>query len=174
MTTTEKVAYLKGLCEGMDLADSKEGKLFRVIIDILEDLASDLGDVQDAVEDLADSLDELGENVSDLEDEYYEHLCEDMDCDEFCGCTDDCDACPCEGDCEDCECSDCCDYLGDEDEEEDEDVFYNVECPGCGFNLTVDESILSSGSFECPECGTEIDFTTAEVEEVDFEDEDEE
>ena len=64
----------------------------------------------------------------------------------------------------------------DEDDEEDEedDVFYNVECPGCGFNLTVDESILAAGHFECPECGAVIDFDTADVEEVDFEDEDDE
>ena len=175
MTTAEKVAYLKGLCEGMELGDSKEGKLFKVVIDILEDITADLGDVQDAVEDLADCMDELGEDVNALEDEYYEHLCDEMDCEEFCGCTDDCDHCDCEGDCEDCECDDCCDYLGNDDEEDEEDdVFYNVECPGCGFNLTVDESILAAGHFECPECGAVIDFDTADVEEVDFEEEDDE
>ena len=40
MTTSEKVAYLKGLCEGMGIGeDSKEGKLLKVITDILEDLS---------------------------------------------------------------------------------------------------------------------------------------
>ncbi len=177
MNTSEKVAYLKGLCEGMEIGDTKEGKLFKAVIDILDDLTADLADVQDAVEDLADCMDELGEDVNALEDEYYEHLCEceGCECDEFCGCTDDCDNCDCEGDCEDCECEDCCDYLRNCDDvgelDEDEDVFYNVECPGCGFNLTVDESILSAGHFECPECGAVIDFDTAKVEEVLFEDE---
>ncbi len=177
MTTPEKVAYLKGLCEGMDIGNTKEGKLFATVIDILGDLTADLCDVQDAVEDLADCMDELGEEVNALEDEFYEHLCdcEACSCDEFCGCTDDCDDCDCEGDCEDCDCEDCCDYLGGDDEDEDEDdededVFYNVECPGCGFDLTVDESILAMGHFECPECGAVIDFDTAEVEETDFED----
>ena len=40
--------------------------------------------------------------------------------------------------------------------------------------LTVDEDILDEGDFECPECGEVIDFATADVEEVEFEDEDEE
>lgn len=182
MTASEKVAYLKGLCEGMDIGDTKEGKLFKAVIDILDELTASLADVQDAVEDLADSMDELGEDVNELENDYYEHLCEceGCSCDEFCGCTDDCDNCPCEGDCEDCDCDDCCDYLGsdDEDDEEDEDgdedIFYQVECPGCGFDLTIDESILAMGHFECPECGAVIDFDTANVEEVDFEDDDDE
>ena len=177
MTTSEKVAYLKGLCEGMEIGDSKEGKLFKAVIEILDDLTADLSDVQDAVEDLADCMDELGEDVNELEDEYYDHLCACEgcgDCDEFCGCTDDCDDCVCEGDCDDCVCEDCCDYLADwdddEDEDDEDDVFYNVECPGCGFALTVDEDILATGKFECPECGELIDFGTAKVERIDFED----
>ena len=175
MTTSEKVAYLKGLCEGMEIGDSKEGKLFKAVIEILDDLTADLSDVQDAVEDLADCMDELGEDVNELEDEYYDHLCDCEscdDCDEFCGCTDDCQDCDCEGDCEDCDCEDCCDYLPawDDDEDEEDDAFYNVECPGCGFALTVDEDILAGGTFECPECGEQIDFGTARVEKIDFED----
>ena len=43
-----------------------------------------------------------------------------------------------------------------------------------GSVLTVDEDILDEGEFECPECGEVIDFATADVEEVEFEDEDEE
>ncbi len=62
----------------------------------------------------------------------------------------------------------------DEDDEEDGTVFYSVKCPGCGSELTVDEDILDEGEFECPECGEVIDFETAEVSEVEFEDEDEE
>ena len=61
-----------------------------------------------------------------------------------------------------------------EDEDEDDTVFYSVECPGCGFKLTVDEDTLDAGSFECPECGEVIDFENAAVEEVVFDDEDDE
>ena len=49
-----------------------------------------------------------------------------------------------------------------------------MECPGCGFKLTVDEDTLDAGSFECPECGEVIDFENAAVEEVVFGDEDDE
>ena len=69
MTTSEKVAYLKGLCEGMGIGeDSKEGKLFKVITDILEDLALDMEDTRDAVEELMDAIDEISENLTDLEE----------------------------------------------------------------------------------------------------------
>ena len=152
MTTSEKVAYLKGLCEGMGIGeDSKEGKLFKVITDILEDLSLDMEDTRDAVEELMDAIDEIGENLTDLEEEFYECACD-------CG-----------------ECS-CCEEEEDEDDEEededDEPTFYSVECPGCGFRVTVDEDILAAGQFDCPECGGTIDFRRATVEMVDF-DEDE-
>ena len=151
MTTSEKVAYLKGLCEGMGIGeDSKEGKLFKVITDILEDLSLDMEDTRDAVEELMDTIDEVSDNLTDLEEEFYECACD-------CG-----------------ECS-CCEEDEDDDEDEDEDdepTFYSVECPGCGFRVTVDEDILAAGEFDCPECGGTIDFRKTTVEMVDF-DEDE-
>jgi len=153
MTTSEKVAYLKGLCEGMGIGeDSKEGKLFKVITDILEDLSLDMEDTRDAVEELMDAIDEVSENLTDLEEEFYECAC---DCGE-CSCCDDDDE----------------DEDDEEEEEDEEPTFYSVECPGCGFRVTVDEDILAAGEFDCPECGGTIDFRKATVEMVDF-DEDE-
>ena len=39
MEISEKVAYLKGLAEGLNLdTDSKEGKLIAAIIDVLDDM----------------------------------------------------------------------------------------------------------------------------------------
>ena len=149
MTTSEKVAYLKGLAEGMGIQeDGGQGKLFHVIIDILEDLSLDLADTKDALVDLTDGVEEINEYLAELENEFYESPC----------------SC-CGGDDEDEE------Y---DDEDEDDTVFYSVECPGCGFKLTVDEDTLDAGSFECPECGEVIDFENAAVEEVVFDDEDDE
>ena len=55
MGISEKVAYLKGLMEGMNLnADSNEGKLFLAIADVLDEIALE-------VEDLTDEVMELGE-----------------------------------------------------------------------------------------------------------------
>ena len=149
MTTSEKVAYLKGLAEGMGInEDAGQGKLFKVIIDILEDLSLDLADTRDSMTDLSDALEAVSDDLAELEEDVYEGWLDDDDDDE-------------EEDDED----------EDDEEDEDEPVFYSVKCPGCGFELTVDEDILSQGSFECPECGEVIDLTKAEVEEVEFEDE---
>ena len=161
MTTSEKVAYLKGLCEGMDIGEStKEGKVLKVIADILEDLSLEVNDVQDSVEDLADCVDEVVENMTCLEEELDSMLC-DGDCDE-CDMCDECGGCFSDED-ED-----------DEDDEDEDPVFYSVECPECGFRLAISEDIVDQGSFECPECGKEIDLTTADLEEVDFDEDEEE
>ena len=48
MTISEKVAYLKGLAEGLNLdtEKSKEGKLISVMIGIMEDLAMSVEDLE--------------------------------------------------------------------------------------------------------------------------------
>lgn len=69
MTTSEKVAYLKGLLEGMELdASSKETKLFKSIVEILEEIASDCEDLQAQADDLQDYCDELDSDLGDVEE----------------------------------------------------------------------------------------------------------
>ena len=54
MEITEKVAYLKGLAEGMELdTEKKEGKLLAAIIDVLDDIALEIADMK---ADQAESL----------------------------------------------------------------------------------------------------------------------
>ena len=154
MTTSEKVAYLKGLAEGMGLENAGQGKLMNVIIDILEDLSLDLADTRNAVEELNDGVEELSDDLTALEDEFYDTVYGEFDPAEI------------DGELDDDE--------DDEEDEEDDEVFYTVTCPGCGAELTVDEEIISEGDLECPECGEVIDFAIAKVTPVEFEDEDEE
>ena len=60
MDLTEKIAYLKGLMEGMEIdKDSKEGKIYAAMMDILTDMAL-------TIEDMADYVDELSEQVDKL------------------------------------------------------------------------------------------------------------
>ena len=48
MTVTEKVAYLKGLAKGLDLAQDKaETKMFDAIMEVLEDMALTVSDLED-------------------------------------------------------------------------------------------------------------------------------
>ena len=86
MEITEKVAYLKGLAEGMELdTEKKEGKLLAAIIDVLdmkadqEELYDGLDAVSDDLEDVEDAV--FGEDDEDEEDVYeYEEPEEDEDC----------------------------------------------------------------------------------------------
>ena len=55
MEISEKVAYLKGLAEGLNLdTDSKEGKLIAAIIDVLDDMAEKFAEVDDELCDVED------------------------------------------------------------------------------------------------------------------------
>ena len=74
MTTTEKVAYLKGLMEGMKLdTETNEGKLLSVIADILADMAEDMEDMASDLFDLGEDVDAISDDLSDVED----YLCDD-------------------------------------------------------------------------------------------------
>ena len=69
MTTSEKVAYLKGLMEGMKLdTENGEGKLLHLIADILGGMAEDIEDALDDICDLSEDIDAIGDTLSELED----------------------------------------------------------------------------------------------------------
>ncbi|MFR8728928.1 MAG: CD1247 N-terminal domain-containing protein [Dysosmobacter sp.] len=57
MEISEKVAYLKGLAEGLALdTDTKEGKLIAAIIDVLDDMSGKFEDLEDELCDVEDGL----------------------------------------------------------------------------------------------------------------------
>jgi len=143
MDLTEKIAYLKGLMEGMEIdKNSKEGKIYTAIMDVLSDMALTIEDMTEYVDELAAQVDEIDEDLAEVE----EYLCDDCDCD--CDCDDDCD----------CGCHD------DWDEDWDGE-FYEVTCPACGETFDVDEETLEDGGIACPECNEPLEF------EFDFDDE---
>ena len=74
MTISEKVAYLKGLAEGLDLdtVKSKEGKLISVMIGILEELAMSVEDLEENALNLGDEIDVLSDDLSDVEDVVFD------------------------------------------------------------------------------------------------------
>ena len=79
MTVSEKVAYLKGLADGLGVKDStNEGKLMLAVIDVLEAMAYDIEAVDAHAKDLSDSISDINEDM-----EYLEDLCiGDMDDDD--------------------------------------------------------------------------------------------
>ena len=134
MTVTEKVAYLKGLVEGLDFDDDKkETKVINAVLDVLEDLALAVSDLDDEMVVVTEQLDAVDEDLADLEEVFYEEL-------------DDCDC-----DCDDCDCG--CDC--------DEDM-YEVECPNCGELIYFDEEIILDGKADCPACGEVLEFEVDE------------
>ena len=136
MTISEKVAYLKGLAEGLhiDTDKSKEGKLINVMIGILEEIGLALEDLEENSLALGEEIDVLSDDLADVEAVVFD---EDED--------------------EDYE---------DEDEEEFDDDWFEVECPNCDEVLVVDEDALAEGYIKCPNCDTEysLDLTDDVVE----------
>ncbi len=146
MTVVEKAAYLKGLVEGLGIEpDSREGKLWGALGELLSDMAHEIEDLQATDMDHAEALDEMAEELSYLED-----LVCDLDEPE------DFEDEDCDGECASC-------GLCGEDEEDDEEpeydgVIYDVTCPVCGEEISFDEETLEKGSIECPSCGETLEF----------------
>ena len=126
MTISEKVAYLKGLAEGLNLdtEKSKEGKLISVMIGILEEVAMSIEDLEENSLALGEEIDTLSDDLADVENVVFE---------------------------------------------EDDDDFFEVECPDCGEPLRIDEDDLAEGVVQCPSCDS-----TYSLDLVDDEDEDDE
>ena len=84
MTVTEKVAYIKGLVDGLDLdAKKDEVKVIKAIIELLDDMAMSVSDLEEGLDVVSDQVDEIDEDLSDLEGYVYED-------DDDCCCGDDC------------------------------------------------------------------------------------
>ncbi len=73
MNITEKVAYLKGLVEGLKLDEKDDTvKIINAIIDVLDDMALTVADLDDEVELIGAQLDEVDDDLASLEDDFYE------------------------------------------------------------------------------------------------------
>ena len=75
MGVSEKVAYLKGLLEGLKLDESSEtGKVFRAIADVLGEIALELEDLTDEVMEISDGLDVVSDDLEDVEELVYDEF----------------------------------------------------------------------------------------------------
>lgn len=143
MTLAEKAAYLRGLMDGIKLDTEKdENRLLKAVVDLLQDMAVSIDDLEDNAIAVSDELDEIEENLDaideflmdydeDDEDDYYD---DDFDDEDF-------------------------DYdLGDDDFDFDEDPVYEVTCPKCGEVHQFSEKDLMEGSKPCSKCGELLEF----------------
>ena len=122
MTISEKVAYLKGLAEGLDLdtMKSKEGKLISVMIGILEELAMSVEDLEENALNLGEEIDVLSDDLADVEEVVFD---EDEDGGDF------------DDDWFQVECPSCGEELVIDDEALAEG---EVACPSCGSRFAMD------------------------------------
>ena len=126
MGVSEKVAYLKGLMEGLKIdADSDYGKLFKAIVDVLDEVALEIEDLTDEVMEVGDGLDVVSDDLADIEEMVYDDEDEGDDEDEPVYMT----TCP--------ECEE--EIYFDEDYLEDGVVV----CPNCGAKLEFDAEDLT-------------------------------
>ncbi|MBQ9745363.1 MAG: hypothetical protein IJW21_00890 [Clostridia bacterium] len=138
MEIKEKVAYIKGLAEGLKLDENDtNGKLIAAIIDVLGDMADEIEAIEENEEYLESYVEELDEDLGMVEEDLYCAEDED-DEDEFDFDEDD----------------------EDEDEDEDEEVVV-VTCPGCGDGVYLDDT-MDFDEIKCPSCGATFSCTCEE------------
>lgn len=92
-----------------------------------------LTNIVEDIDDVTEGMEILAQQIDAVDEDLADvedYLMEDDDCD-------------CDFDC------DCC----DEDYEE-----FEVECPLCGQEFTVDEDTVLEGTIECPNCGETLEF----------------
>lgn len=123
MTISEKVAYLKGLSDGLniDTEKSKEGKLISVMIGILEEVGLSLEDMEENALNLGEEIDALSDDLADVESIVYDEDEDDED----------------EEDGFEVECPNCDEPLFIGDDELAEGV---VVCPNCDTRFSLDLS----------------------------------
>lgn len=141
MNLTDKMAYLCGMVDGMelDLTSSKEGKVLGKILDVMQEMTAYIVDLQTQVDELTDTCDLLDQDLGDLEDIVFDEDDDDEDDDEY------------------------DDYY---DEDEGDEIQYETVCPTCKNTIVLSESILDKGEMPCPCCGQKLEF--GDVTEADF------
>ena len=85
MDICEKIAYIKGLAEGLKLDENtNEGKILAAVIDLLGDITSEICDIEDGCDAMLEQIDAVDEDLSAVEDFVYgdEDGCCDCDHDE--------------------------------------------------------------------------------------------
>ncbi|SHJ67315.1 hypothetical protein SAMN02745227_00409 [Anaerobranca californiensis DSM 14826] len=135
----EKIAYIQGLADGLDLDDkSAEGKILRHVLEVLEDMADIIEDIDLGQAELEDYVEAIDEDLAELEKDFLESEVAECQCD-------------CDDHCSD----DDLDDLDDVDVEELDDDEVEVECPHCGEVAYVEEEDLADEELEilCPNCG---------------------
>ena len=128
MNTLEKLAYLKGLVEGLELDETKKDtKVINNLITLLEDIVLSVTTLEENYAEMQEQIDAVDEDLGEVEKDLYAD-----------------------------ECEDCCD-CGGHDSHADE-IYYEVTCPTCGDTIHLDDEMISKSEIDCPNCGEKLEF----------------
>ncbi|RCX09304.1 zinc ribbon protein [Anaerobacterium chartisolvens] len=124
----ERVSYLKGLAEGMQLdVSTNEGKLLKAIIEVMDDMALAVDDIEEVQEQLSEQVEDINDDLAEVEKAVFD---ED---DEHCCCEDEIE----------------CPYCNEKitlDENLIADDGSTLKCPSCGKEIEIDWDC------ECEDC----------------------
>lgn len=136
----ERVSYLKGLAEGMQISDStNEGKLLKAMIDVLDDMAMTIEDIEEIQDEISEQVDGIDEDLAEVEKAVFDEDDEDED--------DDIDF-------KEIDCPHCGESIEIDTDMIDEDG-ETITCPSCGKEIEV--------VWECG-CGCDCDCEEEEEE----------
>lgn len=153
---TDKVSYIRGLMEGMKFdTESDQGKLLDKIVELLDDMAEEIGRVSDSQEELSEYVDTIDESLSEMEDMLLsddgDDDYDDFDDDDEDESEDDEDDFECDGDCSACE------GCGEDEDYDEDNIFVECICPNCKASFYAKEDELGDDVFHiCPRCGARV------------------
>ena len=129
MRLAEKVAYIRGLMDGLSPKDDDTTKILAAVVDVLEDMADAIEEIDDVVNDLDEYIGEIDDDLEAVED-YLSEDEEKLDC------------CDCDCDCEEDEyytilCPKCGEEFCIDEDILDEG---KINCPNCDEVLEFDLS----------------------------------
>ena len=123
----EKIAYLRGLMDGMKLADDDNTKLLRTIADCLESIADEVEAESARVDMIEGEIDEINEDIDDLDEVLGFLLEEEEDDDE------------------------------DDEDFSWEDDFDYFTCPECGEVVPLTDDMMTGEVDPiCPKCNSKL------------------
>ena len=132
-----KIAYLRGLMDGMKLADDDNGKLLRTIADCLEAIADEVEAESARVDNIEADVAEINEDIDELDEVLGVLLEEDED----------------EKEEEEWHNP----LWDDEDDESWEDDFDFFTCPNCGEVVPLTDGMLAEEADPiCPKCNEKL------------------
>jgi hypothetical protein len=123
-----KLAYLKGLADGLNVEKTDQGRVLKGLISVMEELSTEMADVKGAYNELEEYVEALDEDLNEVEMDLYEDLDEDVEYEDD-------------------------DY--DEGYDDDDMGYFEAECPNCQELVAIDQGIFENDDIAevlCPEC----------------------